>query len=132
MLSAFVALGFPLCKLTVGSDGLGGIAHLSSELVQLRAGVKLTHIACKGAGPAVADLVGGRIQSAFLTLASAMPQVKAGTLRAVGITGDRRMGVLPDVPTFAEQGLKGMGLEQWWGLLGPAGVAQPIVARPHA
>jgi tripartite-type tricarboxylate transporter receptor subunit TctC len=119
-------------KLTVGSGGLGGIAHLSSELVQLRAGIKLTHIAYKGAGPAVADLVGGHIQSAFLTLASAMPQVRAGKLRVVGITGDKRMSVLPDVATFGEQGLKGMDLEQWWGLLGPAGVPSPTADRLHA
>ena len=118
-------------KLTVGSGGLGGIAHLSSELVQIRAGVKLTHIAYKGAGPAVGDLVGNHIQSAFLTLASAMPQVKAGKLRVVGITGNARMAALPDVPTFAEQGLKGMDLEQWWGALGPAGVPASVVDRLH-
>ncbi|MBC7780804.1 MAG: tripartite tricarboxylate transporter substrate binding protein [Proteobacteria bacterium] len=118
-------------KLTVGSGGLGGIAHLSSELVQIRAGIKLTHIAYKGAGPAVADLVGGHIQSSFLSLASAMPQVKAGKLRVIAVTGNARMAALPDVPTFAEQGLKGMDLEQWWGVLGPAGVPRPIVDRLH-
>lgn len=119
-------------RLTVGSGALGGIAHLSAELLQLRAGVKATHIAYKGAGPAVADLVGGHIQSAFLTLASAMPQVRAGKLRVIAITGERRMAALPEAPTFTEQGLKGMDLEQWWGLLGPAGVAQPVVDRLHA
>lgn len=119
-------------RLTVGSGALGGIAHLSAELMQMRAGVKATHIAYKGAGPAVADLVGGHIQSAFLTLASAMPQIRAGKLRVIAITGERRMAALPDVPTFAEQGLKGMDLEQWWGLLGPAGVAPPVVDRLHA
>lgn len=119
-------------RLTVGSGALGGIAHLSAELLQLRAGVKATHIAYKGAGPAVADLVGGHIQSAFLTLASAMPQVRAGKLRVIAITGERRMAALPEAPTFVEQGLKGMDLEQWWGLLGPAGVAQAVVDRLHA
>jgi len=118
-------------KLTVASGGLGGIAHLTSELMQIRAGIRLTHVAYKGAGPAVGDLVGGHVQSAFLALASAAPQVKAGKLRVLAITGNTRMAALPDVPTFAEQGLKGMDLEQWWGVLGPAGVPRLVVDRLH-
>jgi tripartite-type tricarboxylate transporter receptor subunit TctC len=71
------------------------------------------------------------VQSAFLALASAAPQVKAGKLRVLAITGNTRMAALPDVPTFAEQGLKGMDLEQWWGVLGPAGVPRLVVDRLH-
>jgi tripartite-type tricarboxylate transporter receptor subunit TctC len=116
---------------TLGSGGVGSIGHLAGELLQMRTGIKLTHIPYKGAGPAMTDLVAGHVQVAFLTPTSALSLVKAGKLRVLAVTGKRRAPGLEQIPTLAEQGIQGVDVEQWWGWLGPAGVARVLVERLH-
>ena len=118
-------------RLAIGSGGMGSIGHLSIELLQLVGGVKVTHVPYKGGGPVLADLVAGHVQASFLSLAAAAPQIRAGRLRALAITGAQRAPGFEPLPTFAEQGYK-IRIEQWWGVLGPAGLAPAITARVHA
>ena len=115
--------------LTIGSGGNGTTTHLSAELFQARAGIRLTHVPYKGAGPALIDVVAGQIPATFTSMATAAPHVKAGKLRVLGVTSLKRLPALPEVPTFAESGVPDFVVEHWWGVLAPAGVPQPIVAR---
>jgi len=118
-------------RIAIGSGGMGSIGHLSIELLQLVGGVKVTHVPYKGGGPVLADLVAGHVQASFLSLAAAAPQIRAGRLRALAITGAQRAPGFEPLPTFTEQGYK-IRIEQWWGVLGPAGLAPAITARVHA
>jgi len=93
-------------RLTYASAGQGGPGHLIGEMLKAAAGVDLTHIAYKGAGPATNDLLGGQVDTMFTALAGALPYIKAGRLRALGVTGAHRSPGLPDVPTIAEAGVK--------------------------
>lgn len=119
-------------KITIGSGGNGTTTHLSAELFQSGAGIRLNHVPYKGAGPALADVIAGQIQSTFTSMATAAPHVKAGKLRVLGVTSAKRLPSLPDVPTFAESGVKSFVVEHWWGIMAPAGVPKPIVDRLHA
>src|SRR5207244_3040850 len=110
-------------KVTIGSGGNGTATHLMAELLQENAAIKLIHVPYKGAGPAVADTVAGQIQATFTTPATAAGHLKAGRLRALGVTADRRLPDYADVPTLAEGGVKNMAIQHWWGILAPAGVA---------
>ncbi len=114
--------------LSFGSSGIGGTPHLSGELLQQLTGVRLTHVPYKGDGPAMADLMGGHIQAAFAAGASAVPQVRAGKLRALGVTTDRRAPGAAELPTMAEA-VPGFNTSTWYGLVGPAGLPRDIVAR---
>ncbi|MEK6592835.1 MAG: tripartite tricarboxylate transporter substrate binding protein [Pseudomonadota bacterium] len=118
-------------KITIGSGGNGTTTHLSAELFQGGAGIKLNHVPYKGAGPALADVIAGQIQSTFTSMATAAPHVKAGKLRVLGVTSARRLPSLPDVPTFVESGVKSFVVEHWWGIIAPAGVPKPIVDKLH-
>ena len=93
------------------------------------AGVQMTHVPYKGSAPAIADLVGGQVQLMFDNLPSALPQIKAGRLRALGVTSAQRAPALPDVPTIAESGLPGYEASSWFGLLAPAGTPKDVVAK---
>lgn len=117
--------------LAIGSGGNGTTTHLLAELFQSRAGIKLTHVPYKGAGPALVDVAAGQIPATFTSMATAAPLVKAGKLRVLGVTSVKRVATLPEVPTFAESGISDFVVEQWWGVLAPAGVAPPVVARLH-
>ena len=111
------------------SSGTGGIAHLSGELFDLLAGTKMTHIAYKGTGPAMNDLLGGQVQLLFGSAPSTVPLVKANRLRALAVTTLKRMSALPELPTIDEAGVKGYEVVLWYGVLGPRGLSKPVVER---
>ena len=112
-----------------GSPGAGTPHHLAGELLNTAAGIDLTHIPYKGAAPAIADLLGGQVNTAFVSLPAALPHVKAGKLVGLGITSPGRSVVAPDLQTFAEQGLGGYALENWYGALAPAGTPKDVITK---
>ena len=116
-------------QVTYASTGNGTIGHLSGELLQRQAGVKFIHVPYKGAAQAFPDLLGGRLDCFLASLETAIPQVKAGTIRAVAVTSSQRAPVLPDVPTVAESGYKGFESYTWTGVLVAARTPQPIIER---
>jgi tripartite-type tricarboxylate transporter receptor subunit TctC len=115
--------------LNYGSSGTGGIAHLSGELFDLLAATKMTHVAYKGTGPALNDLLGGHIQLIFGSAPSTIPLVHGNRLRAIAVTTTKRSAALPDLPTVAEAGVPGYEVVLWYGVLGPKGLPKNIVAR---
>jgi tripartite-type tricarboxylate transporter receptor subunit TctC len=119
-------------KLNYGSSGTGGPAHLGGELFKIVAGIDMLHIPYKGTGPAVIDLVGGQLQVGLLSLASSMPHVKTGRLRALAVTSPKRAVVAPELPTIAESGYPGFEVRSWYGLLAPAGTSKAIVDKLSA
>ena len=118
--------------LNFGSSGSGGSNHLAGELFNAMAGVKMVHVPYKGNAPALTDLVGGHVDLVFNGLTSALPLVKSGKLRAIGMTSLKRAGALPDVPTLDEQGLKGFQAVAWNGLTAPARTPKDIIAKLNA
>ena len=112
-----------------GSPGTGLPHHLAGELLKTMAGIDLIHLPYKGAAPAIADLLGGNINTAIVSLPAAYPHVKAGKLIALGVTSQTRSSVAPEVPTFAEQGLGGYDLENWYGLFAPAKTPKQFIAK---
>ena len=116
-------------RLNFASSGSGTSIHLAGELFKVMAGVTMTHVPYKGSAPAIADLVGGQVQLMFDNLPSALPQIKAGRLRALGVTSAQRAPALPDVPTIAESGLPGYEASSWFGLLAPAGTPKDVIAK---
>ncbi len=114
-----------------GSVQNGSLGHLTMTLVQQSGGFSLVHVPYKGAGPMLTDAIAGHIEMGIGSVAVVSPQVRAGKLRAVAVTGDKRSHVLPDVPTLAEQGFPGFSAHAWWGLFAPAGVPKPIMDRFH-
>jgi tripartite-type tricarboxylate transporter receptor subunit TctC len=118
-------------QLSYGSTGIGGGNHLSGELLNLMTGTKAIHVPYKGSAAALADLLGGQLSFMFDTPITSVPQLRAGKLRALGVTGLKRSISLPDVPTLDEQGLKGFELTQWQGVLVPAGTPRPIIDKLH-
>lgn len=111
-------------KLNYGSGGSGTSVHLAAELFKQSTSTDLTHIPYKGSAPAVTDLIGGQIDMMFDTSTSALPHIKGGRVRAVATAADQRLKALPNVPTFAEQGLKDFEVPAWYGFLGPTGFPQ--------
>ena len=111
------------------SAGNGSANHLAMEMFRSLAGIDVVHVPYKGFGPAMTDLLGGQVASAFATTLASLPQVKAGKLRALGISSARRSSVAPDVPTIAESGLPGFDVNEWQMLLAPAGTAAAIIER---
>lgn len=114
------------------SAGTGNATHLAGELFSVMAGVTLTHVPYKGAGPGINDLIAGRLQTVFGTAPSAMGAIKAGRLRAIAVTGKTRSAVMPELPTVAESGLPGYEASTWYGLLSPARTPRPIIVRLNA
>jgi tripartite-type tricarboxylate transporter receptor subunit TctC len=106
-------------KLTYSSSGAGGNNHLAGALFSAATGVKMTHVPYKGTGPALLDVINGVITMNFSSLPPAVSQIKAGRLRALAVTGTKRVSALPDVPTLEETGIKGATLKGWHGLLPP-------------
>jgi tripartite-type tricarboxylate transporter receptor subunit TctC len=115
--------------LNYASASTGGPLHLAGELFNMLAGVKTTHIPYKGGGPAMTDLLGGHVQMMFAATAEAIPNIRAGRLRALAVSGDGRSPTLPQVPTFAEAGMPGFTAKNWFGMLAPAGTPAPAVDR---
>lgn len=118
--------------LNYGSSGNGQSTHLSAELFSAMAGVKMTHVPYKGSAPALTDVMGGQVDLMFDTMLSAMPHVKGGKLKALGVTSAQRSPVAPDLPTVAESGLPGYEAIAWNGLLAPAGTPKEVVAKLNA
>lgn len=118
--------------LNFGSSGSGGSNHLAGELFNALAGVKMVHVPYKGNAPALTDLVGGHIDLVFNGLTSALPLIKSGKLRPLGITSLKRAGALPEVPTVDEQGLKGFQAVAWNGLTAPARTPKEVIAKLNA
>lgn len=112
-----------------GSSGVGGAGHLALELFNLKAGTKIVHIAYKGGGPAMVDLLGGQINLIFATAASAVGHMKAGKIRALAVSTAKRSGLVPELPTVAEAGLKGFEANNWYGLLAPAKTPRNVIDR---
>jgi tripartite-type tricarboxylate transporter receptor subunit TctC len=115
--------------LSYGSPGIGTHSHLIVELFQQRTSTTLTHVPYRGAGPALADLVAGRLPAASMTLLSAAEHIKAGTIRALAVTASRRVASFPDIPTYAELGYPELTATTWFALSGPANLPQEIVHR---
>jgi tripartite-type tricarboxylate transporter receptor subunit TctC len=111
------------------SSGQGSVIHLATELFDAMAGIKMNHIPYKGTGPALTDTISGQTQVFFSSTANAMPQVKAGRLRAVAVTTAKRIPALPEVPTVAESGVPGYEVILWHGLIGPKGLPAAVVER---
>jgi tripartite-type tricarboxylate transporter receptor subunit TctC len=114
-------------KLNFGTAGIGTAPHLAMELFMRAAQIQMVHVPYQGTGPAMTDLLGGRIQ-AMIENVPLIPNIKAGKIRALAITGAKRSDVLPDVPTFAEVGLPSYDVTGTWGLIAPAGVPDRVVA----
>jgi tripartite-type tricarboxylate transporter receptor subunit TctC len=116
-------------KYAYGSAGNGTSQHISGELFKTMAGVRMQHIPYRGSGQMLPELLGGTLAVAFDNIASAIPHMKAGKLRALAVTTAQRSGVAPDVPTMAESGLAGYELSSWQAVFAPAGTPAPVVER---
>src|SRR5688572_9011088 len=116
-------------KWSYGTSGVGGPHHLSGEYFKSVSGASLVHVPYKGGGPAMTDLMGGQIPMLFSSLGPAVGAVKSGKIRPIAVTSLARSAAFPDVPTMDEVGLKGFDSTAWYGLLGPAGLPQEVVAR---
>jgi tripartite-type tricarboxylate transporter receptor subunit TctC len=119
-------------KYSFGSAGTGTSQHISGEMFKTMAGVKMQHVPYRGSGQMLPELLGGTLLVAFDNVASAIPHIKAGKLRALGVTTAKRSAVTPDVPTLAESGLPGYELSSWQAVFAPAGTPKPVVDRLYA
>ena len=119
-------------QLNFASSGNGGAPHMAGELFKAVTGAQMLHVPYKGSGPAVADLVGGRVQIMFDAAPSLIAHVRSGKLRVPAAASPRRNRLLPDVPTFAELGYPRISVALWYGLLAPAGTPQPVIAKLNA
>lgn len=113
------------------SSGAGGISHLDGELFKSITKTDMVHVPYRGSGPALNDTLAGQVNAQFDNLPSSMPHIKAGTLRALAIASPQRLPSLPDVPTFAEEGLVQVNNVAWYGLVAPAGTSPDVVSRVH-
>ena len=116
-------------KLNYASSGVGSPGHLSGVLLSSLTKVPMTHIPYKGGGPAMTDLIAGHVPAFIAVISTAVPQVQAGKVRALAVTGAKRSIALPDLPTVAEAGVKGYASTNWYGLLAPAKTSAAIVSR---
>ena len=119
-------------KISYGSAGNGGGTHLAAELFNMQAGISLLHVPYKGSAPAMTDLLGGQVQLMFSDAPTALPQIKAGKVRVLGVASPQRSTLLPDVPTISESGLGGYEAYSWAAFVAPAGTPADIVARLSA
>lgn len=116
-------------KFSYASSGAGGVGHLAMELFLVETGTDAQHIAYKGAGPAVTDVLAGNVPIMWDNLSSSLAQIKAGNFIPIGLAFPKRIPQLPNVPTFAELGLKNYEADTWFGLVGPAGMPKDIVKK---
>ena len=119
-------------QITYASAGLGSINQISTELIALRAGVKLAHVPYKGGAPALNDLVGGHVDMFVSSIPQALQLVRSNQIKTLAVTSSRRTALLPDVPTLAESGTPGADAETWWGITGPAGLPGDVVDALNA
>jgi tripartite-type tricarboxylate transporter receptor subunit TctC len=116
-------------QLNYASGGVGSAIHLAMELFASRANIDVVHIPYKGAGPALTDVLGGQVLTMFATPVAAMPYIKTGRLRPLGVSSLKRLAFLPDVPTIAESGYPGFEVNNWYGMLAPADTPRELVTR---
>ena len=116
-------------QINYGSGGVGTASHLATELLKLMTKTDMVHVPYKGLGPALIDLMGGQIQLIISTMASALPQIKAGKLKPLAVTTAQRSSFFPEVPTLDEAGVRGYEFNTWYGLLVPAGTPRAIIDR---
>jgi tripartite-type tricarboxylate transporter receptor subunit TctC len=119
-------------KVNFGSAGTGGTIHLAGEMFRQMAGIEMTHVPYKGAGPALVDLISGNIQVMFDTQSTALPPIKSGLVRALGVSSENRSPDLPDVPTIAESGYPDYRASVWYGIAAPAKLPDEIAAKISA
>lgn len=118
-------------QIPYASSSVGNLTHLAAELFCSLAKVKMLHVPYKGGGPAMTDLLGGRVAVFFSTVAVARPHLRSGKIKGLGVTTARRTQALPDMPTIAEAGLPGYEVSGWYGLVAPAGTPEAVIARLH-
>ena len=118
-------------KMSFASSGAGSSDHLTAELFWQQTGTSGLHVPYKGGGPVMTDLLGNQVDSSFMNINTAMPQIKSGKLRALVITGDKRSPLLPDVPTLQESGVKGADVYSWQAVAGPHGLPADVKAKLH-
>lgn len=116
-------------EINYASSGIGTANHLAAELLSSMAGIRLTHVPFRGSGAALPALISGEVKLGFGPLLPAIPHVKAGRLKALGVSGIKRSSGAPDIPTIAEQGLPGFEVNSWYGVFVPSATPAPIVAR---
>lgn len=116
-------------ELNIASQGSGTVSHLEAELLKHMAGIDMLHVPYRGSAPAILDLIGGRVQVMFDSIASALPHIRAGKLRAIAVASNTRSSLLPNVPTVAESELPGYSAHSWLGIFVPAGTPQSVVER---
>jgi putative tricarboxylic transport membrane protein len=119
-------------EINFGSSGAGTLPHLSAELFNSMSGIKMVHIPYKGAGAAVTDVMAGRVPIYFMNILQSLSLIKAGKLRALGVTTPERTPIAPDIPSIAEAGLKGYDMTNWYGLLAPAATPRDAIVKLNA
>jgi tripartite-type tricarboxylate transporter receptor subunit TctC len=119
-------------EITYASSSIGNLTHLAAEVFNAMAAVKTLHVPYKGGGPAMVDLLGGRVAIFFSTVAVARPHLQSGKIKGLGVTTARRTAALPSMPTIAEAGLPGYDVSGWYGLVAPARTPPGIIARLHS
>jgi tripartite-type tricarboxylate transporter receptor subunit TctC len=119
-------------RIAYASSGNGSAQHLAAELFKQRAGLDMVHVPYKGGGPALQDVMGGQVPVFFANMASGLPHVKSGKVRALAVTGSKRSASAPDLPTIAEAGVPGYEVYEWNAVFAPAGTPAEIVSKTHA
>ncbi|MBI2225939.1 MAG: tripartite tricarboxylate transporter substrate binding protein, partial [Betaproteobacteria bacterium] len=116
-------------EVNVGSSGVGSLPHLSAELFASMSGIKLVHIPYKGAGPGLIGVLSGQVPVYFMNILGSLPQIKAGKLRALGVTSPERTPIAPDLPTIAESGLPGFDMTNWYGMMAPGATPREVIEK---
>jgi tripartite-type tricarboxylate transporter receptor subunit TctC len=119
-------------EINFGSAGSGTLPHLSAELFNSMSGIRIVHVPYKGAGAAVTDLLAGRVPVYFMNILQSLSLIKAGKLRALGVTTPQRTPIAPDIPAIAEAGLPGYDMTNWYGMFVPAATPRPVISKLHA
>jgi tripartite-type tricarboxylate transporter receptor subunit TctC len=119
-------------QLSYGTPGVGTSPHMATELLKSMAGIDLQHVPYRGTAPALTDVIGGQLAAMFSNALTARPQIDSGRVRALAISGPKRLEALPGIPTVAEAGVPGYEAMQWYGLLAPAGTPAAIISRLNA
>jgi tripartite-type tricarboxylate transporter receptor subunit TctC len=119
-------------QLNYSTGGNGSTGHLAGEILKSMTGVQIQHVPYKGLAPALADLLGGRVEMTMSSLPSCIAFMKSGKLRALAVTTAKRMSFIPEVPTVAESGVPGYDVDQWYGVFVPRGVPKDVVSKLNA